>query len=273
MSMKRRSFLQQIGWGFAAWGGSQVGLGQWSDRYQQVLAEPAPRKLALLVGINQYNHGPGLTGCLTDVELQRELLLYRFGFQNRDILTLTDQQATRENIEAAFVSHLIEQARPGDAIVFHFSGYGSSIGSGTAPDMVQHTLVPFDGIPTADTPEVNDLLEETLLLLLRSLPTDRVTTILDTSYAPLSPAEGPLLGNLRFRSRPTPAGGQPCPAELAFQEQLLSRINASRSQTRIERRSGQMPGVVLAAAREWPVPQKMLEGGKAFEVRWHGFSS
>lgn len=272
--MRRRSFLQQIGWSLAALGLDQTGLVRWGTRYQQALAQSTPRKLALLVGINQYLRGPTLNGCLTDVELQRELLIHRFGFQNSDILILTEQQATREQIEAAFVAHLIEQVRPGDTVVFHFSGYGSLMGQGLTPDARQRTLVPIDGGTVGNPGAINDLPEETLLLLLRSLQTDRISTILDTGYVlPPSP-DSILLGNLRVRARPALDATVLQDSELAFQEDLLSRIKGSRSQASVERRSGQFPGVVLAAAGTSLDPALLSTwDGKAFETRWSGFSS
>ncbi|NEP15164.1 MAG: caspase family protein [Symploca sp. SIO2C1] len=39
-----------------------------------------------------------LKGCINDVELQRHLFIHRFGFNPRDIYTLTDEQATRQEI-------------------------------------------------------------------------------------------------------------------------------------------------------------------------------
>ncbi|MDB9332152.1 peptidase C14, partial [Nodularia spumigena CS-591/04] len=73
--MKRRTFLQRIGSILAVLGVTEA---QWltlCDRYSQALAQPSQRKLALLIGINQYQKSPALGGCLTDVELQKELLI------------------------------------------------------------------------------------------------------------------------------------------------------------------------------------------------------
>jgi hypothetical protein len=73
------------------------------------------------VGINQYPRSTALSGCVTDVELQRELLIHRFGFNPSDVLTLTDALPTRENIETAFIEHLSNQAKSADdVVVFHF---------------------------------------------------------------------------------------------------------------------------------------------------------
>jgi hypothetical protein len=100
--------------------------------------------------------------------------MHRFGFYPSDILTLSDQQASRQQIETAFLNHLTKQAQPGDLVVFHFSGYGRRVQLATSPEAVLNSLVPVDGlVPTSEATAVNDLLEETLWLLLRSLPTER----------------------------------------------------------------------------------------------------
>jgi hypothetical protein len=237
------------------------------DRYLQALAQPGGRKLALLVGINQYPYSAALGGCVTDVELQRELLIHRFGFDPSNVLTLTDSQATRENIETAFIEHLTEQAKAGDVVVFHFSGYGSRVkrSGELQPDeavYLQNSLVPVDGIlPTREAPAANDLLEETLILLLRSLATEHVTTVLDTSHTLVGNV---LQGNLRVRSCPNPPTQSPSPAELAFQEQLLLRLKSSREQLKNLQSQNQMPGIVLAAAG----PTQL-----ATEAQWNGFSA
>src|SRR4028119_2107564 len=181
MGLKRRTFLQQAGLALTALGLSETVLSLLGDkslavpvldRYFQALAQPGGRKLALLVGINQYPHSTALGGCVTDVELQRELLIHRFGFNASDILTLADSQATRENIETAFVEHLTEQAKPGDVVIFHFSGYGSRVKMSEESQTdkavyIQNSLVPVDSIvPSNGAAIANDLLEETLVLLL-----------------------------------------------------------------------------------------------------------
>ena len=249
--MKRRDFWQRAGWGLAALAVSEAGWLRLGDRYYQALAQTSPRKLALLVGINQYSKSQDLTGCVTDVELQRELLIHRFGFAPSDVLTLSDRQATRQQIEAAFQHHLIEQVRPGDVVVFHFSGYGRQVQL-ESQAAVQNSLVPVDGlVPTSGMPGVNDLLEATLSLLLRSLATDRVTTILDTSFVPSS---SNLQGNLRIRSCSEAAQGQISAEVLDFQQQLKTQ-NLIKTQT---------PGLILAATGSTQV---------ATEAQWTGFSA
>lgn len=204
MALNRREFLQRaglstlgLGFGGAVW--------DWAEtRSVKALAETPKRKLALLVGVNQYGGGTTpLLGCLTDVELQRQLLLHRFGFQNADILTLTDSQATAANIKAAFMDHLIDQARAEDAVVFHFSGYGRRLlmGSEDVESAVVCSLVPAPGVMSAaPNGAINDLSVEDLFLLLRSLSADNVLAVIDTSY--VYPGSS-LQGSLRVRSLPS----------------------------------------------------------------------
>jgi hypothetical protein len=272
MGLRRRTFLERAGVVLAALGLSEAGLLALTDRYHQALAQPTRRKLALLVGINQYPEqacdcvpvrGAALSGCLTDVELQRELLMHRFGFNPSDIVALTDQKATRAAIEDAFRLHLIEQARPGDVVLFHFSGLGSQVQwTGAEEEETGNTLVPVDGtLSTEEDAAINDLPHETLGLLLRSLHTENVTTILDTSYTNLGRT---FQGNLRIRSRPNAPSGKLHETELAFQEQLMAELKVSKAQIQAQWRSGQLPGMLLSATRQQQV---------ATEGQWNGFSA
>ncbi|MBD2103251.1 caspase family protein [Leptolyngbya sp. FACHB-261] len=285
MRLGRRAFLERVLSALAGIACSQA----LSLRYAQVLAQPTQRKLALLVGINQYraagsDSGP-LLGCLTDVALQRELLIHRFGFASSDILTLTDQQASRTAVEAAFRQHLIGQAQPGDVVVFHFSGYGSRLkapttASNTVPSAApntaseaqsaqtdkagQETLVLADPVVLDDSAEA-DLPADTLLLLLRSLATDQVTTVLDTCYTdPVGGLlSGALLGQLRVRSRPGRRLALPA-SELDLQAQLQASLGLEANQLAVQRRAGQVPGVVLSAAS----PSAL-----ALDGLWQGYSA
>jgi metacaspase-1 len=85
-------------------------------------------KRALLVGLNTYpNPENALRGCLNDVRQMAALLRTRFGFVDRTaVLTLTDSAATTAAIKKA-LSWLVAGARPGDVMVFHYSGHGSQV--------------------------------------------------------------------------------------------------------------------------------------------------
>jgi len=267
MKLDRRRFLQ----GLLMWGASPsalLGLPLFPSisGYQSALAATNSRKLALLVGINQYSplntnntqsNFPylDLQGCLTDVELQRELLMGRYGFQAADILTLTDAQATRENIENAFVEHLVNQAQSGDLVLFHFSGYGSRVKIPSLPGLTASSeemlgFLPSDGLTSEQIR--NDLLQESLFMLARSLRTDKFTMVLDCSHGKTA---SPFQGNLRTRSCLIPAES-PSPSERSFQSQIGTSTKTVGKKSTVS-----LPGITLLAAEDQQVAVEFLGNG------------
>ncbi|PSR18300.1 hypothetical protein C8255_08110 [filamentous cyanobacterium CCP3] len=239
VTLKRRAFLQQTGLALGALGLGGTALLASSSQYQQALAKPARRRLALLIGINAYPDralDPGvaqdiaLKGCITDVELQRQLLIHRFGFQPGDVVTLTNQDATRDGILTAIDEHLVQQARSEDVVLLHFSGYGSQVrvvntevatataalGAGGESETVaqgggQAAWVTVDSrLPSESNPALGDLLEAEIVARLAPLATANLTTVIDAG----SQDAGYLRwGNARVRSRPTvPTGLLPTAA-------------------------------------------------------------
>lgn len=258
--MKRRQFLQFSSSLLATLGLSQLDLQHRALRYARVLAQGTPRKLALLVGVNEYPEQSGfapLRGCVTDVELQRQLLIHRFGFVPADILTLTNAQATRSQILTAFEEHLIKQAKPADVVVFHYSGHGSQVTDpdGDFPDGLNSTFVPVDSaLPPAFPSEggvVQDIMGHTLFLLMSALPSEQVTVVLDSCHS-----GGGTRGNLRVRSpeglelvRSSGVTLTASPEEFDYQRQWLSRLNLSPEEFVRRRREGIAKGVVVAATQ------------------------
>ena len=216
--MKRRNFLQRVGGLLAALGLAETEWLSLGNSYYQALAQSSQRRLALLIGINQYPQIPVLGGCVTDVELQTELLINRCGFAASDILTLTDKQAGKDFIKAAFSEHLGKQVKSGDVVIFHFSGYGTRVNSGMG--ILQNAIIPVDENNFLGTTSSNYLLEENLLRLLRSLPTNRVTAVLDTSYYHVDELK-PM--GLRMRTRPELSTAILSKEELEFLWQFKSQ--------------------------------------------------
>lgn len=82
---------------------------------------------ALLVGINKYKlPGSDLQGCVNDVTNMRHILLTYFGFAVKQIRVVADERATKANIMKR-LEWLVKGAKPGDRLIFHFSGHGSQI--------------------------------------------------------------------------------------------------------------------------------------------------
>lgn len=273
MGIDRRQFLQQTGLILFAWGthgklafSLPPSLRKKILYQSQVLASSSNRKLALLVGINQYNQQKNLQGCVTDVEEQEALLRYRFGFAATDILTLKDGAATRDRVVTAFQEHLIKQAQPDDIVVFHFSGYGTkariptSFQWGNFPEVV-NCLLSSDSTTAGGDPQENHLLlESTLAMLARSLSTDKVTLVLDTSYLATNQ---PQQGNLSVRSLNQASSVTLTKEDLTFAQTLREALNQSPvSQENLINQPQTLRGVVMTATG----PQQI-----ATEMNWGGF--
>lgn len=266
-SINRRHFLQFAGSTLASIGLSQLDLISQSDRYGRLLAQSTPRKLALLVGVNKYesNEIRPLAGCLIDVELQRELLVHRYGFNAADILIVSNTSTlkpTRQNILEAFETHLIKQAKPGDVVVFHFSGHGSLIRDpNPLPELIVNengqkksipnrdrlngTMVPFDRF-TNNPEQVQDIMGRTLFLLTYALQTENVTLVLDSCHS-----GGGTRGNLQFRAIPSRSGGGIATlseAESNYQKRWMQELKLSEDQLSAMRQKGIAKGVAIGSA-------------------------
>ena len=133
------------------------------------------QKLALLVGVGQYPAGNGWPAISAANDLAHlEQVLARWGFDPAGVLTLRDEQATRAGILAAIQRHLIQQAKPGAFVYFHFSGHGQQVAdnNGDETDGWDEPLVPFDS-PAQFAPGQNEgqylLRDDDLYGLLRQL--------------------------------------------------------------------------------------------------------
>jgi hypothetical protein len=268
----RRAFLQQAAIGLASIGISQASMAAAAHRFSQALAtKPVGRKFAFLVGIDRYPKtafgasslpgSPPLSGCETDVRLQKELLIHRFGFKPDDICVLVNEDATRQAIEETFRTHLVEQAQPGDLVVFHFSGLGSQVNvldDEQQSYQVKNSLVPVDGaLPSDEQPFLNDMMMETLTVLARSLQTEHIITVLDTSF---KASDDTRSNFFRQRVRPGVPKGKIRDDELALQDQLRQQIRANKGNIA----NLPYPGMLLKATDS---------SHSAVECQWEGFSA
>jgi len=264
VTLGRREFLQRLGIALAALGISDSAFAGLCGTYQQALARPS-RRLALLVGINQYpdatwqtgettTKSASLQGARMDIELQRELLVNRFGVSSQDIFTLADEDATATKILETIRGPLAEQTQPGDTVVFHFSGLGSLVQLMQDDRQMQlPTLVTASSkLPRKGEPLIRDLFEETLAQALADLQGARVITVLDASA---TPDQSRLQGNFRVRSRLSiPRGEWRDPIDGGFA--VPSKTATALAET--------WPGLLLRASQP---------GRPALEGHWHDFSA
>lgn len=150
----------------------------------------AARK-ALLVGVAKYQNLPAvsngrmvenLKGPVNDVNIMKDALKTYYGFTEKDIKILNNNEATRANIEALFDNWLVKESKEGDLVLFYFSGHGSKVKdfNGDEDDGYDEVLLPYDTAPNSG---YNIIVDDELGMWLQRLHGRRVVTILDSCYS------------------------------------------------------------------------------------------
>ncbi len=124
---------------------------------------------ALIIGIDTYEQTPqtpavfaqrgdtersgwkNLNGCVNDAKSMRNLITARYGFQEQNIDTLFNKQATHENILNALNTLISECQAPigaaaGDVVLIYYAGHGSQVKNSRSYDGSgqDQTMVPSD---------------------------------------------------------------------------------------------------------------------------------
>lgn len=83
-------------------------------------------KYALIIGINEYDDAetPDLSYCVNDAESIYNLLTLGYGYEEKNIEKLLDEQATQTEIHNKF-DELYKKVDSNDIFVFYFSGHGA----------------------------------------------------------------------------------------------------------------------------------------------------
>jgi len=87
-----------------------------------------------------------LEGSLNDVGSIHQLLVTRYGFEEKNIHILTEAEASHENILHAIQTYLADAASPGDISFFYYAGHGSQMNNSKSwkGDKKDETTVPSD---------------------------------------------------------------------------------------------------------------------------------
>lgn len=86
-----------------------------------------PNKHALIIGIDHYSNLEEryqLRGCVNDAMLMKQLLVEHFKFDEGNIFSLHNTEASHKAIIHA-MEELVERVQDDDIVVFHYSGHGS----------------------------------------------------------------------------------------------------------------------------------------------------
>lgn len=140
------------------------------------------KRLAVCVGISQYQSDriPKLQVSHKDAERMAAAL--RDSCKVDEVVLLTNAQATRAAIEKAFFTDMTAKSRPGDTVLFYFSGHGGRQANTTGDDPTgfDEYLVPFDGeIGKTDSM----ILDKVFARWLRELDGRTVGVVLDNCHS------------------------------------------------------------------------------------------
>lgn len=103
--------------------------------------QPYNDSWAILIGVDKYKNVRSLDYAVADALSMKKLLAERFGFPEKNIILLTNEQATHENIRKAFGS--LYRVNADDRVVIFFAGHGETIDLATGGQM--GFIIPVDG--------------------------------------------------------------------------------------------------------------------------------
>ena len=100
-----------------------------ASRPRSPSGNPGPKGRALLVGIERYQHSAvtPTRGGEADAKAMSRLIQDQGWFAPEEVKTLVGPEATSQRIKEQFVQWLIEGSRPGDQILFFYSGHGTQV--------------------------------------------------------------------------------------------------------------------------------------------------
>ncbi|MBV7538035.1 polysaccharide deacetylase family protein [Duganella sp. sic0402] len=178
------------GYSFAGWDGQDFKVAKGAK-------QPEPEKIAVstgyansyavVIGINDYQKWPKLQYAVQDAKAIRETLVGKFGFDSERVFTLTNGEATRNNILALFHDKLAEaRLKKDDRIFVFFAGHGATrqLSSGRnlgyiIPADSDPQQVSVDAIPMTDLQNIAE-----------SLNAKHVFFVMDACYSGLGLTRG-----------------------------------------------------------------------------------
>lgn len=177
---------------------------------------------ALLVGVGKYSvPGIDLPGVDLDLERMRDTL-HLMGFEDAQIHTLADDQATSRNVIREFRTWLREDVEAQDRVVFYYSGHGSNTPDfdGDESDGVDEVLVTHDVRRVTKNGKralVGVVDDDTMATMIAAIPSDNIWIIVDACHSG-TVTRDILLENLSLGNKPVfeksysyegmPQGGQ-----------------------------------------------------------------
>jgi len=181
--------LAAEGYAFAGWDGDAFKV------EAKTAPAPVPRAAAtgyanswaILVGIDNYPKWPRLQYAVNDAEGVEQLLTQKFGFAKERVITLKNEQATRQGILAAFHDRLAHGGlQPNDRVFMFFAGHGATKKLSSGRDLGY--IVPFDADPDKLATDAIPMTE--IQNIAESLPAKHALFVMDACYSGLGLTRG-----------------------------------------------------------------------------------
>ncbi|MRW90437.1 polysaccharide deacetylase family protein [Duganella sp. FT80W] len=177
------------GYSFAGWDGQdfKVMRGAQPEPEKIAVSTGYANSYAVVIGINDYQKWPKLQYAVQDAKAIRETLVNRFGFDSERVFTLSNGEATRNNILAVFHDKLADaRLKKDDRIFVFFAGHGATrqLSSGRnlgyiIPADSDPQQVSVDAIPMTDLQNIAE-----------SLNAKHVLFVMDACYSGLGLTRG-----------------------------------------------------------------------------------
>lgn len=182
--------LKQQGFAVLGWDGVDV-VARSATRPVAVALPNMPlyrESWAVLVGIDNYRKWPKLHHAVNDAQALRQLLIDKFHFSSDHVVTLLNQDATRERILSS-LSQLSTQpggVQPGDRVLVYFAGHGATRRLPSGRDLGY--LVPVDG-DTSDL-DAHSISMTHFQDISEAIPAKHVMFVMDSCFSGLALTRG-----------------------------------------------------------------------------------
>ncbi|MFZ6657843.1 polysaccharide deacetylase family protein [Undibacterium sp. TJN19] len=177
------------GYSFASWDGTEfkVAKGSKATTEKVSITTDYQNSWAIVIGINDYVKWPKLQYAVQDASAIRETLINRLGFAGDKVLTLTNADATRNNILALFHEKLGHgQLKKDDRVFVFFAGHGATRKLSSGRNLGY--IIPVDSDPeqlSVDAIPMTDLQN-----IAESLNAKHILFVMDACYSGLGLTRG-----------------------------------------------------------------------------------
>lgn len=138
---------------------------------------------AAVIGINQYQNTRNLKYAVNDAQAFKNYLKSNLGITDKNIFFLTDQKATKDNIESLLGTKLKRTAGKDDTVIIFYAGHGAVETDPSNPDGdgFEKYLLPHDA--KLDDMYTSAISMNDVKTIFQRIRSDRLIFIADTCYS------------------------------------------------------------------------------------------